>query len=414
MMMRLDAGFRLLLSISLALLTLSCRAPAPVPPQPGWGSRPGEFSRDRAWQHLEALVRIGPRVTETEGASRARAYILDELSKLDIEVHTQTATQFLPPDQEQELNLTNLVGVVPGESEDVVILGAPYDSRFFEDFRFVGANDGASGAAVLLEMARVLAERPLPYTTWIAFFDAEALRETGDSERDRVMLLGSRAFAILLRQYRLVHRTHLMLALNRVCDADLQIARDSRSNRHARDVFFEAAKRLGRAEAFPLDQRFQSFIGSHLYFKEARLRVVGLSDTSFGGDEPPGLYANSEDDDLEHCSPESLETVGAVALEALEVFTKRIANVVRSTRATPAEPVEVPTEPLEPEQPSPEQGEAAPPEEAAGGEAGEPESEEPSPEESEEVSPQAAAESGAEAPGEASGQEEAGAEAAAP
>jgi hypothetical protein len=339
---------------------------------------------------------------------------LDELSKLDIEVETQTATQALPPDEEQEVDLTNLVGVIPGESEDVVILGSPYDSRFFEDFRFVGANDGASGAAVLLEIARVLTERPLPYTTWLAFFDGEAARMTEDAGAPNVALLGSRAFAILLRQYRLIPRIRLVVAFNRVCDADLRIARDLGSDRVYREEFFQAAARLGRIEAFPRHQTFESPVASHRLFRAVGLRVVALSDTSFGGDEPPGLYANSEDDDLEHCAAESLETVGAVALEALETIAARLVKIDRFTESPPGEPVEVPTEPLEPEEPSPEGGEGAPPEEAAGGEAEESEPEEPSPDQGGATSPQAAAEGDAEAPDEASGREEAVPEGAAP
>jgi glutaminyl-peptide cyclotransferase len=417
MRMRAQAGFQLMLSILLGWLALACRAPAPVPPQPGWVSRPGEFSRDLAWQHLEALVRIGPRVTDTEGAKRAREYIVDELSKLDIEVETQSSVLPLSPEGEQEIHIKNLVGVIPGDSESVVILGAPYDSRFFEDFRFVGANDAASGAAVLLEIARVLAERPLPYTTWLAFFDGEALRSTGESDGPNVALLGSTAFAIILRQHRLIPHIRLVVVLNRVGDADLRIARDLRSDRVYREEFFDAAARLGRAEAFPRDQIFESPVAAHRSFQRLGLRrAVLLTDTSFGGDEPPGPYANSEDDNLEHCSPESLETVGAVVLEALETITKRLVKIDMFAGSPVIEPVEVPTGPPEPEgeESSPEEGEATSAEETAGDDAEASEGGEPSPEEGDGTPSQETAEGDAEVPGEALGQGEAAPEGAAP
>jgi hypothetical protein len=417
MRMRVQTGFQLMLSILLGWLALACRAPAPVPPQPGWVSRPGEFSRDLAWQHLEALVRIGPRVTDTEGAQRAREYIMDELSMLDIEVETQSSVLPLSPEDEQEIQIKNLVGVIPGDSEKVVILGAPYDSRFFEDFPFVGANEGASGAAVLLEIARVLAERPLPYTTWLAFFDGEALRSTGESDGPNVALLGSTAFAIILRQHRLIPHIRLVVVLNRVGDADLRIARDLRSDRVYREEFFDAAARLGRAEAFPRDQIFESPVAAHRSFQRLGLRrAVLLTDTSFGGDEPPGPYANSEDDNLEHCSPESLETVGAVVLEALETITKRLVKIDMFAESPVIEPMEVPTGPPEPEgeESSPEEGEATSAEETAGDDAEASEGGEPSPEEGDGTPSQETAEGDAEVPGEALGQGEAAPEGAAP
>jgi hypothetical protein len=332
---------------------------------------PGEFSAERAWQHLEALVGIGPRVAGTEGVKQARGYILDELSKLDIEVKTVPSDPRLLPEEQRDLELADLVGVIPGDSEDVVILGAPYDSRAFEDFRFVGANDGASGAAVLLEIARVLVERPLPYTTWVAFFDGEAPRLGSDPQRPAAALLGSRMFALLLRQHQLNSRIRLVVVFNRVGDADLRIARDLRSNREAREFFFRAAAQMGRADAFPRDQGFESLIASHYFFASIGLRAVGLSDTSFGGDEPPGLYADSEDDDLEHCAPESLETVGWVALEGLQAITESFAKVDRFVDSPPGEPVQVPTALPEPEEADspPEEGDAASPEPAAGEEA---------------------------------------------
>jgi hypothetical protein len=430
--MRAQAGFQLMLSILLGWLAVACRAPVSVPPQPGWGSRPGEFSRDLAWQHLEALVRIGPRVTDTEGAERAREYIVDELSRLDIEVETQSSVLPVSREGEEKINIKNLVGVIPGASENVVILGAPYDSRVFEDFRFVGANDGASGAAVLLEIARVLAERPLPYTTWLAFFDGEAPRSTGEADRPNVALLGSTAFAIIVRQHRLLPHIRLMVALHRVGDADLRIVRDLNSDRVYREEFFNAAARLGRAEAFPRDQAFQSPLAAHRSFQRQGLRrAVLLTDTSFGGDEgdePPGPYADSEDDNLEHCSPESLETVGAVVLEALETITKRLVKIDMFAGSAVTEPMEVPTAPLEPkaEEPSPEEGEETSAEDATEGDAEASEAEEteggaeaseggePSPEEGEATSAEETAHGNAEAPGEAPGQGEAAPEGDAP
>ena len=80
---------------------------------------------------------------------------------------------------------------MPGESDDLVVLAAPFDSRHFESFTHVGANNGASGAALLLEMARVLSVDPIPYTVWLAFLDGEAAH--AEDARPDQRFLGSRA-----------------------------------------------------------------------------------------------------------------------------------------------------------------------------------------------------------------------------
>jgi hypothetical protein len=285
----------------------------------------GDFSSERAWEHLRALVEIGPRVSGSEGAAKAREYIQGELQKLGIETVTQVA-RFERGEGQEPIVIENVGGTIPGESSDVIALVAPYDSRPFDEFAFVGANDGASGAAVLLELARAISTRPLPYTTWLMFFDGES-QLVSPPHHSRKGLLGSTIAAGQLERSGDYRRVRLLVALNRVCDADLRISRDLRSNRTYREEFWQAAESLGLEAAFPAGG-FESLGGSHIPFVENRLlRVVALSDSSFGGDEPPGIYADTADDTLEHCAAESLGAVGSVTLEALAVLAPRLARL---------------------------------------------------------------------------------------
>jgi hypothetical protein len=115
-----------------------------------------------------------------------------------------------------------------------------------------------------------------------------------------------------------------------VGDSELRISRDLRSHRLFREEFWLAAARMGRTEAFKPGDRFESPVGSQTAFLDAGLRgVVLITDSSFGGDEPPGAYANSEDDTPERCSPQSLATVGMVTLEALDQIGQRLAKIDR-------------------------------------------------------------------------------------
>jgi glutaminyl-peptide cyclotransferase len=340
---------RLLTLLVLLALGLACQSSPPpaagVPAPPA--KRAAAFEAQRAWQDLGALAEIGPRVMGTEGVRRAGDYILGELTKLELEVIEQDIKvrrggQEQEGEQEQEpLALRNIAAKIPGSSSDTFLLVAPYDTRRYESFRFLGVNDGGSGAALLLEIARVLAADPLPYTTWLVFLDGEAPLAPGNVPVAPPSHFGSRALAKQLHAEGVLAGVRLALVLNRVCDADLRVARDLLSHRIYREEFWRAAARLGRSDAFPPGASFESPVASHHALAAVGLRrVVALVDTSFGGDEPPGLYAGTEDDDLEHCSADSLEAVGKVALEALDKISQRLAKIDRFV----ASPLEGPGE----------------------------------------------------------------------
>lgn len=300
------------------------------------GPAPDLFSAERAWHDLERLVAIGPRVSGTAGASRAREYLSSELEKIGAEVREiETLRQI---EGIEDVTLRHVSAVLPGASPRILMLVAPYDSSRFGSFEFVGANDGASGAALLLELARVLSTRSLPYTTQLLFLDGEG-RADGDSEGPAAERWhGSQSVAEQMSEAGELGRIRLLVAFHQVCDADLRIARDLFSHRMHREEFFKAARRVGRPEFFPIDQGFESLEASHRAFRERGVRgAVGLSDTRYGGDAVPGAYSESVEDTLEHCSPASLESVGVIALAALDTIGRRLAKIDRFIRAPLAE-----------------------------------------------------------------------------
>lgn len=316
----------------------ACQSSPPAPPPLPVHVHSHAFEPTRAWAHLAALAAIGPRVTGTEGSAQARAYIRGELDKLGLEVREQHA-QISRGESAPTLEIVNLAAKIPGRSSgDLILLMAPYDTERFETFSFLGVNDGGSGAALLLEVARVLAANPLPYTTWIVFLDGEAPLAPGASPAS----LGSLALAKRLTDTGALTSIRLALAVNRICDADLHVARDLMSNRAYREEFWHAAARLGHTDAFPENAAFETTTGSHRALADRGFgRVVALADTSFGGGDPPGIYAGTAEDDLAHCSPQSLETVGQVTLEGLESISERLAKIDRFAAAPVAETVDL-------------------------------------------------------------------------
>lgn len=309
----------------------SSAPPPSSPPAFTPSERVSRFDPDRAWTHLAAFADIGPRVMGSEGAARAREYIEGQLRALGLEVEEQNIR--VEREGEEPVRLRNVAAVIPGASSDVLLLIAPYDTRPHETFRYAGVNAGGSGAAVLLEMARVLKAQPLPYRTWLVFLEGEAPSAPGAGPAPPSNF-GSRALASKLVKMDALPRIRLAVVIDRVCDPDLHIARDLRSHRIYREAFWRAASRVGHRDAFSPQAPFETPVSSQEPLTEVGLqRVVTLVDTSYGGDEPPGVYADTEDDDIDHCAPESLGTVGTVSLEALEDITSQLARIDRFSHA---------------------------------------------------------------------------------
>jgi len=325
----------------IALLALWCGLVAPSSAAPAAGEEGSSSAQgvpSAAYAHLEALTALGPRPPGSDAAVAAADYIRRQLSSQGLEVAEFTAAgagdleDAGPPPR-------ILVAEIPGESSDVVVAFAPFGSEPFETFRFVGANDGASGAAVLLELASALAREPLPYTTWIAFTLGD--RDPSPGEDPASAVPASRLLVRELEKRGALSRVRLAVYWNQVGDRDLQISRDLYSDRVARGAFFREAERLGFDAQFPAAAPFDSLTGGHHAFWAVGMRrVVALVDDRFGGTEPPGAYWHTEEDTAEMCAPESLDAVLRVSEAGLRATTARLAMLdARSRRSALREPV---------------------------------------------------------------------------
>jgi glutaminyl-peptide cyclotransferase len=340
-----------------------------VPPMTG---RAAMFSGDRAWEDLSALTQIGPRVIDTPGHAKARDYIREQLEKLKLDVEIDERDILAPSEAAEgevsetdapSLFIRNISATIPGQlSSGSILLIAPYDTQAFDEFDFIGANDGGSGAAVLLELSRVIAAEPLPYATELVFVDAHARFALPGIAGMRHKGAGMVQLA-LAKQEQGVSDIHLVVYINRIGDADLQIVRDLLSHRIYREEFFSAAGRLGHEGAFGPDAPYQSSGLKHPALSAIGLRrIVSIVDTTYGGDEPPGLYAGTDQDTLDHCSPESLNAVGGVVLEGLEAISAWLIKIERFSRL-PREKSAVTESQAEPQpepQPRPESEDAEP------------------------------------------------------
>jgi len=202
------------------------------------------FSGERAFNDLRQLVQFGPRPAGSENLERTRAYIEHQLSSAGVEIRDDP---FLATTPAGDIPMTNVVGVIHGKNPTVVILAGHYDTATINGVRFVGANDGGSSAAFLLEMARVLSNRGNTLTYWVGFFTGgEAFKQWSASDS----LYGSRHLAEKLSREGKLGQIKALILLDMVADRHLNILRESNSTAWLSDAVFRSARALGYGKLF--------------------------------------------------------------------------------------------------------------------------------------------------------------------
>ena len=268
------------------------------------------FSGERAFNDLRQLVQFGPRPAGSENLERTRAYIEHQLSSASVEIRDDP---FLATTPVGDIPMTNVIGVIHGENPTVVILAGHYDTATINGVRFVGANDGGSSAAFLLEMARVLSNRKNTLTYWVVFFDGEeALKQWSASDS----LYGSRHLAEKLSREGKLGQIKALILLDMVADRHLSILRESNSTGSLREAVFRSASTLGygnlfRGGTFPVED-------DHMPFLAKGIPSVDIIDFT-----PFRSYHHTAADSIEKCSPESLTVVGRVVLATLAELERR-------------------------------------------------------------------------------------------
>ena len=280
------------------------------------------FDGARALRDVERLVAIGPRPAGSAALARARAYIAGELRQAGWRVREHAFAVHAP---RGPLTVTNLVAEWPGRGSDIIAVGGHYDTKLFEKFKFVGANDGGSSTALLIELGRVLAPRlraePPASTRWLLFFDGEEAQVEW-SPTDS--LYGSRAMAAGLQGSGELSRLRALVVADMIGDRDLVIPRESQSTPWLTGIVWATARRLGLERHFP-DQP-QTVEDDHAPFLDAGVAATLLIDLDYGG--PPGrnAYWHTPEDTLDKLSAESLRVVGTVILEALPAIETELAR----------------------------------------------------------------------------------------
>ena len=250
------------------------------------------FDSSRAYADVQTQVAFGTRMPGSAGHAQVREWMRAELESAGWDVQVHESERMGHP-------IFNIIAKRNAEPPQI-ILGAHYDTRMIADNDpdltkraepVPGANDGASGVAVLLELARSLPEDTAP--VWLVFFDAE---DNGRIE-GWDWILGSRAFVEEIQV-----QPRAVVIVDMIGDADLNIYLEKNSNATIRAEIWNTAATLGHGDVFIDEEKF-SMLDDHTPFNEANIPAVDIIDFDYE-------YWHTTQDTLDKISAESLQAVG--------------------------------------------------------------------------------------------------------
>jgi glutaminyl-peptide cyclotransferase len=272
------------IAICLAAAGAAPSAPAPRPTI-------DRFDANRAYTWVRRQVAFGPRPAGSAASRRLGVQLRAALPR----------GRFQPVPG----GLRNVIGVVPGrQPQRTVVVGAHYDTKDIPGF--VGANDGASGVAVVLELARFVRAHPVRPTIVFALFDGEeSPRGAPDEDFDKFGLRGSKVVAAAFK-------AEAMILLDLVGDKSLRIPRELNSNPQLWARLRAAAFRVGVGSVFP-PNTFPAVSDDHEPFLRKGVPAIDLIDFDFA-------CWHLRCDNLSAVSARSLDAVGEATLELLRAL----------------------------------------------------------------------------------------------
>ena len=266
------------------------------------------FNGNSAFTHLVAQCDFGPRNPGSVGHQKALDYFLNVLAPLADTVSTQSFTEIMPRSK-QKVEMHNIIAQFNPKAKKQIMISAHWDTRPWgdrslsimrKDQPILGANDGASGVAILLELAKVLHDNPQKIGVNLVLFDAEDFGSSGDSWS---YCKGSQYFAknlpITLPDY--------AINLDMVGDANLEIYIERISYKQNPSLVLDL---WGLASGFKKMANHSIFDDHVPLYELAGIPAVDIIDFDYPDEKTN--YHHTYNDIVENCSPESLRQVGTL------------------------------------------------------------------------------------------------------
>ena len=288
----------------------SSNAPAKVSFPPDAGPLPA-FDSDRAMKYVTEIVAFGPRPLGSQNHKKVEDYIASRLKGDTVEDDSFTADT---PDGKFPVH--NIIAKFAGSKDGIIVVASHYDTNYpLRNTSYVGANDGASSSALLLEMANQLRGKKLDgYSVWLVWDDAE---EAMQAWSDTDSLYGIKHLARKWQDDGTLKQIKAFLLADMIGDADLNIDRDLNSTPWMEDLVHESATRLGYQSHF--FARENQVSDDHLPFMQRGIPCADLIDFDYGYN---NVFWHTPQDTVDKLSPKSLEIVGKTILESIGILDK--------------------------------------------------------------------------------------------
>ncbi|MHB2149158.1 M28 family peptidase [Calditrichota bacterium LG25] len=273
-----------------------------------------QFNDQRAFQYLVKQVAFGPRNPNSEGHQKCLEFLHQEFKQFADTVILQPF-EWYDAYHQKTLKLTNVIARFQPQNERRIFLAAHWDTRPRADMDteenknkpILGANDGASGVAVLLEIARVLQmQPPTNIGVDLVLFDGEDYGRQGHLEE---YFLGSRYFAKHYHRLNFSHEFGILIDM--IGDAQLTLKREGYSVKYLPwlvDRVWKTAQNMGYYE---FSDQFLGYVDDdHVPLLEAGIPCINIIDFDYP-------YWHTLEDTPDKCSPQSLGIIGRVLLEVI-------------------------------------------------------------------------------------------------
>ena len=288
-------------SSTLLPATMNSDDPAPKP----------SINSSRAMQYVRDVVAFGPRPIGSPNHKKLETYITSHLKGVPVEDDA-----FIAETPEGKFPVRNIIAKFPGTRLGIIVIAGHYDTNYpLRNTGYVGANDGGSSTAILLELANQLRGKKRDgYSVWLLWTDGEeAVKQWSATDS----LYGTRHLAEKWQKDGTLKKIKAFLLTDMIGDADLNIEQDMNSTPWLENVVLQAATRLGYQSHFfgrsiPVED-------DHLPFVHMGVPSADLIDLDYGYN---NVFHHTPQDTLDKLSPQSLEIVGSVLMETVRLLDK--------------------------------------------------------------------------------------------
>lgn len=277
-----------------------------------------KFIAQNAFDEIKAQVEFGPRNPNSEGHKNALQYLQSKLSEYADEVVIQSFEYSGYDDV--RLSLSNIIAKFNPLSENRILLCAHWDTRPWadadpdperRDLPISGANDGASGVGVLLEIARILSQHKLEYGIDIVLFDGEDYGKENDLLN---FCLGSKYFAVASKS-----DPHFAILLDLVGDKNAIFPKETYSIQYASEIvelIWDTAKNVNASKF--INTTGSPIYDDHIPLNSSGIKTINIIDNDYVGQKASNRkFWHTHEDTIDKIGIETLQQVGNVIVKLI-------------------------------------------------------------------------------------------------